>query len=86
MGVINTQQVQINEIPISQAATKTSFAHELKDFHREHMKLVTQLQEQLQHKETENSDLQRKVIELTLETHSLKWSSFTKEAKGSGVE
>ncbi len=81
MGVINTQQVQINEIPISQAATKTSFAHELKDFHREHMKLVTQLQEQLQHKETENSDLQRKVIELTLETHSLKWSSFTKKPK-----
>ncbi len=39
MDVINTQQVQINEITISQAATKTSFAHELKYFHKEQMKL-----------------------------------------------
>ncbi len=81
MDVINTQQVQINEITISQAATKTRFAHELKDFHKEHMKLVTQLQEQLQQKETENSDLRRKVTELTLETHSLKWSGFIKKPK-----
>ncbi len=43
------------------------------------MKLVTQLQEQLQQKETENSDLQRKVTELKLETNSLKWRTCTKK-------
>ncbi len=37
----------------------SKLAHEVKDFHKEHMKLVTQLQEQLQQKETENSDLRR---------------------------
>jgi hypothetical protein len=54
-------------------------ANELKDFHKEHMKLVAELQENLLQKEIENAELRARVTALTTDLHNSKWGSFTQK-------
>ncbi len=56
----------------------SKLAHELREFHKEHVRLITEMQEKLHKKESENADLHSRVDALTVELQASKWSIFTK--------
>ncbi len=57
----------------------SNLAHELQEFHKDHVRLITEMQEKLHEKESENADLRSRVATLTVELQASKWSIFTKK-------
>ncbi len=57
----------------------SKLAHELREFHKEHVRLITEMQEKLHEKESENADLRSRVATLTVELQASKWGIFTKK-------
>ncbi len=55
-------------------------AHELREFHKEHVRLFTEMQEKLHEKESENADLHSRVTTLTVELQGSKCGIFTKKS------